>query len=108
MAILDVITGTSGDQLITFYCPGCGSPHKVRISPPSGGSGRPAWDWNGSLDAPTFRPSILSRIDYTDPDRPASICHSYVTDGQIRFLTDCTHSMAGQTQPIPPYPQLAQ
>ena len=24
-------------------------------------------------------------------------CHSFVTDGKIRFLNDCTHEMAGET-----------
>jgi len=30
-----------------------------------------------------------------------SICHSFVTDGQIQFLGDCTHKLAGRTVPLP-------
>jgi hypothetical protein len=26
-----------------------------------------------------------------------TVCHSYVTDGKIRFLDDCTHELAGKT-----------
>ena len=26
-----------------------------------------------------------------------TICHSFVTDGKIQFLSDCTHGLAGQT-----------
>jgi hypothetical protein len=29
------------------------------------------------------------------------ICHSFITDGRIQFLGDCTHRLAGQTVPIP-------
>ncbi len=28
------------------------------------------------------------------------VCHSFVTDGQIQFLGDCTHKLAGQTVPL--------
>ncbi|MNR55162.1 hypothetical protein D3C85_1754830 [compost metagenome] len=26
-----------------------------------------------------------------------TVCHSWVTDGKIQFLHDCTHALAGQT-----------
>ena len=25
------------------------------------------------------------------------VCHSFVNDGQVQFLDDCTHELAGQT-----------
>jgi hypothetical protein len=25
------------------------------------------------------------------------LCHTFVTDGQIQYLGDCTHALAGQT-----------
>jgi hypothetical protein len=28
-------------------------------------------------------------------------CHSYVTNGRIQFLSDCHHSLAGQTVELP-------
>ena len=28
-------------------------------------------------------------------------CHSFVTDGRIQFLSDCTHALAGQTVDLP-------
>lgn len=31
------------------------------------------------------------------------VCHSYVRDGQIQFLGDCTHKLAGQTVPLEPF-----
>jgi hypothetical protein len=30
-----------------------------------------------------------------------SVCHSFVTDGRIQFLGDCTHALAGQTVDLP-------
>lgn len=54
------------------------------------------WTWNGSMDKPTFYPSLLC-----NQDDPASRCHSFVTDGKIEFLNDCHHGLRGQTVEIP-------
>jgi hypothetical protein len=84
-----------------FFCPGCKSEHAVNT-----GEGRPSWTWNGSVDAPTFTPSILvtCRWSHVDPAEKDEICHSFVTAGHIQFLSDCTHEMAGQTVEIPEWP----
>ena len=31
----------------------------------------------------------------------AFVCHSFVTDGRIQFLGDCTHDLAGHTVELP-------
>lgn len=77
-----------------FNCPGCECWHQVRIKGPG-----PNWKWNGDLDKPTFTPSILVNQGSTNPTTPQ--CHSFVTDGMIQFLPDCTHAMKGQTVEIP-------
>jgi len=59
----------------------------------------PVWGWNGSMDSPTFTPSIFVNRGEVNPTAPA--CHSFVTDGKIQFLGDCSHSMAGTTVEIP-------
>lgn len=51
---------------------------------------RPSWEWNGSTESPTVRPSVLT----TDGTHT---CHSWITDGQVAFLGDCTHELAGHT-----------
>lgn len=109
-----------GDRL-TFRCPGCEDTHEVRVGP-----GAP-WTWNGSLDAPTFAPSVLVRSGHyasgrgsevcwctynaEHPDSPAPfhcyLCHSFVRDGMIEFLGDCTHALAGQTVPLPDWAEAA-
>ena len=65
------------------------------------------WSFNGNYDLPTFKPSILVRghkaLDPNDlsKGRRETVCHSFVTDGKIRFLNDCTHALAGQTVDLP-------
>jgi hypothetical protein len=88
----------------TFRCPGCEDYHTVNNT----------WQFNGDLDKPTFSPSILLRgtVPITDDEaekimngeritpKPL-VCHSFVTDGKIQFLSDCTHELAGHTVELP-------
>lgn len=53
--------------------------------------GTGCWTWNGDTEKPTLKPSVLTR----GGDR--FICHSWITDGQAIFLSDCTHGLANQT-----------
>lgn len=82
---------------LMFRCPGCGCAHMVKVGEGPG----PRWAWNGSGDAPTFSPSVFVNApgEFHNPGSP--ICHSFVTDGRIQFLGDCTHAMAGQTVDLP-------
>lgn len=82
----------------SFHCPGCDDVHAI----PTVGPGRPCWQFNGSLDAPTFSPSIL-RFEGKCEDGTIVIprCHSFVRDGRIQFLSDCGHALAGQTVDLP-------
>lgn len=105
-----------GDK-IGFWCPGCGMMHAVRIK------GADPWKWNGSADRPTFSPSVHVSWFLLSPEGEEMIrnkvplpegqkrypgkdmiCHTFVTDGQIQFLSDCTHALAGQTVPLPDFP----
>lgn len=81
-----------------FICPGCRESHGIDSG----------WEFNGDFVRPTFSPSYLT---WNDPNPQAKEgkfrtgwrCHSYIRDGQIQFLPDCTHDLAGQTVPIPPW-----
>lgn len=94
----------ANDGSALFWCPGCDGAHGVRVR------GEHSWGWNGSVDAPTFTPSVL----VTYPANPNALeefkewrterrCHSFVRDGKIQFLGDCTHRLAGQTVEIPDF-----
>jgi hypothetical protein len=75
----------ANDGRLIFYCSGCESYHFADQR----------WTFNGDYERPTFDPSVLVTIGH-DPD-PPDICHFYVRDGRIQYLTDCTHPLAGQT-----------
>lgn len=85
-------------HLLVFHCPACKYGHHIQINTEFTNQG-PYWGWNGSLDAPTITPSILVRGNEFGGWSPR--CHSFVTDGKIQFLNDCTHALAGQTVEIP-------
>ena len=53
-------------------------------------AGTGCWTWNGSTEAPTLRPSVLTQ---GHRDSGPFRCHSWITDGQAQFLDDCDHSM---------------
>ena len=80
-------------------CPACGIGHSLRIRDDKGQ--RPSWSWNGSMSSPTFTPSLS--VKWSKCDNVQIHCHSYITDGQIQFLSDCTHALAGQTVDMPEY-----
>lgn len=99
--------------MVAFWCPGCKEYHAIHINRPE----HPVWCFNGNYDAPTFTPSILVKSghyaahaksddcwcnfkerfpDEAEPPFKCGICHSFVTDGKIQYLGDCTHELAGQ------------
>lgn len=78
---------------IRLHLPG---PLPNRILPVSSGG----WTWNGSTEAPTVRPSVLTRGGgrvWRQGKHVEQVCHSWITDGKVQFLDDCTHEFAGQT-----------
>lgn len=95
-----------GDRVL-FRCPGCDDNHQIRVG---------TWSWNGDVELPTFSPSLLvggvqwDPVAYPEMHKPNHpdvepgkqiTCHSFITDGQIKFLGDCTHALAGQTVDLP-------
>jgi len=78
---------------IRLHLPG---PMPNRILPVQPNSPK-GWNWNGSVDAPTVLPSVLSRGGREGRE---TVCHSFITDGRVQFLTDCTHEFAGQTMDL--------
>ncbi|MGL5363721.1 MAG: DUF6527 family protein [Bosea sp. (in: a-proteobacteria)] len=96
---------------IRFMCPGCDSFHQIQVD------GSRGWTWNGDADCPTVSPSIAvsGKRKITDDEHarimagekvsiPDAMCHSFIKDGQWQFLSDCTHSLAGQTVDLPDWP----
>lgn len=55
--------------------------------------GTGCWTWNGSIDAPTLRPSVLTKSR-------SFRCHSWINNGAAQFLSDCSHDLANTTVPL--------
>lgn len=90
---------------VLFWCPGCDEAHQIRIS----GDGE-VWEFNDDYEKPTFTPSYLTWADADPRANPdykngkffnGFRCHSFITDGNIAFLSDCTHKLASQTVELP-------
>jgi hypothetical protein len=113
MERVKTIKGATGEKYVTFVCPGCKNHHTLPV-----GDGA-KWQFNGNMESPTIRPSILARSGHYAYGVPEGgegcycnwaerhdgeeapfqcfVCHSFVTDGHIQFLNDCTHELRGQT-----------
>lgn len=96
-------TWPNGLEECVFRCAICGGNHRVVIAKPAEGYGAnyPVWQFNGDVKAPTFTPSVRVRSADENGD---TCCHFYVKDGQIQYLSDCTHDLAGKTVPMETYP----
>lgn len=88
--------GTNGYHL--FYCPGCKAPHGFSVAPDE--AGVPAWEMH-CINPLTLSPSLL----VTARGDPEYRCHSFIRNGKIEFLNDCSHELAGQTVPLPDLPE---
>ena len=81
-------------------------------------AGTGCWSWNGDVERPTLRPSVLTQAGHYAPqhqpddtcwctyyaDNPHESpvfscyrCHTWINDGQAQFLSDSTHAHAGKT-----------
>ncbi|MGA4275558.1 hypothetical protein ACI2VH_03025 [Ralstonia nicotianae] len=104
---------------IRFDCPACRWPDgrpQLKVLPvnwlPPGETeesphvaGKPHWSFNGDFENPVFGPSVLQWHGDEGTARYRR-CHSFVgcngaQPGQITFLGDCTHALAGQTVELP-------
>jgi len=81
---------SDGGQKFCFHCPACGFSHWFKIG------GQPSWTWNEDFNKPTIKPSIKA-YGGVKGGEGYFVCHSFVTDGRIKYLNDCTHDKAGQT-----------
>lgn len=76
------------------HCPGCGSRHSIAVDKPL--HNKSQWHFNGNLEEPTFTPSVVI-FEHGDEEIKPERCHYFISKGQIRFLQDCTHDLAGKT-----------
>lgn len=100
-----------GSEAYWIICPGCGGYHVFTIGFKDEAERQKhiqnrsdkkehVWTFNGDLDQPTFAPSMLYSSGGWKGE-PLKVCHSYVRNGRIEFLNDCTHGLKGQTVDLP-------
>lgn len=93
-----VLRGAEGHRVM-YWCQGCDQLHMIKHA-----DGGPH-TWDGNVERPTFSPSVLyDRI----ANGQRQVCHTFVRDGMVQFLDDCTHAFAGQTVPLPDLPDWLQ
>lgn len=92
-------------DVISHWCPACEEVHVFTLHNSNG----PHWSWDGNVDAPSFTPSMLIRVNTPDlphyqPNAASSVCHYILTAGIINYCADSTHAMSGQSVPLPDLP----
>jgi len=102
-AKLRSIATKDNEAAFAFFCPGCKETHVIWYK-----SSRVQWDWNGDVDKPTVQPSYRvfhpAKTENGVAVPEITLCHCFIRDGNIQFLSDCAHKLAGQTVPIPDWP----
>lgn len=83
------------EGMYNFECLGCGMLHFINTNPNYGG----VWEFNGNLDNPTVSPSLL--IKSPNLDGSVDVCHFFVKNGNIEYLSDCTHNRRSTTVEMP-------
>ena len=94
--VVHEIDDSRGHYSHMFFCEACGCGHGFN----SKYDRSPRWTFNNDLVKPTLQPSVLCSYQHGDVHK---VCHSFVTDGKIKYLADCTHSLAGQTVDLKPF-----
>jgi hypothetical protein len=95
----------SGQEGLTYWCQGCNEAHGIRTK------GVTAWGWNRDVEKPVFTPSVLTTWENRSTEPPKKVvCHTFVgcngaQPGEVIFLGDCTHALAGTVQPFPDLPE---
>jgi hypothetical protein len=88
------------------WCQGCKCGHTYNTRREGG----PNWTFNQNLEKPSFTPSMRIFVPagpYGDNDEQVperTLCHYFVTDGQIAYCGDSDHPLKGQTLPLEPIP----
>lgn len=85
MLLKKITTDINGNDIYSFYCPGCEWTHHITSS----------WQIENINDKPTVSPSVLTKGGSKE-----STCHLFIKAGMIQYLSDCGHKFAGQTIPM--------
>jgi hypothetical protein len=79
--------------VLAHWCPACDRRHLLLM----GHRDARLLDWDHNTRRPTFTPDIRQ-------EEPSLVCHYFIADGRVQFLSDSTHALAGRTVDLPAYP----
>jgi hypothetical protein len=94
------------DKTVAYYiwCQGCKCAHCFPVTLEyysyrmKGRTGKlPIWTFSGTLEKPTFSPSLRHYYNKPPNGEEITTCHIIVTNGQIQFCADCPFELKGQT-----------
>lgn len=109
---LRIVRWANGEAIakLNAFCPACDFEHGFRVDLNDNGKwqrgNNDVWTFNGNWDCPTFVPSMGANMSRVDRFHPC--CHSFLENGQWRYLNDCTHALAGTVVDVPrPDPDLS-
>lgn len=72
-----------GIKIVAFYCEGCKEEHQVWVNAEKN-TFSSTWSWNGSMDKPTFAPSILIRSGHYAPHHVKAMIVGVLTMSNTR------------------------
>jgi hypothetical protein len=87
------------------WCPACQALHMIAVAPSP-----VSWSFNEDLEKPTFSPSIRCFTTYSEGNEllpngeTRTLCHYFLTEGEISYCSDSPHALAGQKVPLPELP----
>lgn len=82
----------------THWCPACNELHAIAVGKPNRSGA--VWTFNGDLESPTFTPSVRC-FTIDDDGKRETLCHYFITNGQIVYCSDNPHALNGQTVELP-------
>lgn len=106
---------------LSFWCQACREAHPFTVST----DGVKGWQWNGDTERPVFSPSFLitglqierdengrwngNYVRDANGDPKPLRCHSFIgcngaQPGQIIYLSDSSHDLAGTVVDLAPFP----
>ena len=86
------VTGDFESADFVFWCEGCKCYHGIWTT--NKNQNECIWSFNNDLQKPTVNPSIKVAWSFGSE---LFVCHSFIRDGMIQYLSDCTHELKGQT-----------
>jgi hypothetical protein len=91
MAKIKEVELWEGRRQFHYFCKGCNEIHAFSLKSEEGNH-----TFNMDLNNPTVNPSLLQNFG-----GQSKICHSYIRNGEIQYLGDCQHELAGKTIQLP-------